>query len=317
MTVVAVTGASGNIGTALLRRLVDEDSVAEIRAVARRPPHDFRPKVRWISADVTTADLVDVFDGADVVVHLAWRIQPSWDLATMARVNVTGSQRVFDAAARVGAAIVHSSSVGAYSAGPKDRMVDESWPLGGHPGHPYSEQKAEVELLLDTVEREHPGLRVVRMRPGLVFQSAAGREIRRYFLPRHIPGSILRPKLVQALPVRFQAVHADDVAAAFTAAALVDVHGPFNVATTDPVGGRPVPGLERLVRPLALASWRLHLQPVDPGWVTLVFRCPLIDPARAMTELGWRPVHSGAAALAEGLQAMADPPVPATPALAG
>jgi len=235
----------------------------------------------------------------------------------MARVNVTGSMRVFEAAARAGAAIVHSSSVGAYRAGPKDRLVDESWPIGGHRNHPYSLQKAEVEAQLDRVAGDHPGLRTVRLRPGLVFQSGAGREIRRYFLPRHTPGALLRPGLVQRAPVRFQAVHADDVADAFAEAALREVSGAFNVATTDPVGGCNLAPLEHALRPVVSAAWRLHLQPVDPGWVRLIFRCPLIDPARARTELDWSPARTGAEALAEGLAAMADPPDPISPALAG
>ncbi len=315
--VIAVTGASGNIGTALLDRLSKDPRVGEVRALARRPPDSVREKVRWIQADITTADLNPAFTGADVVVHLAWRIQPSWDVSAMRLVNVAGSQRVFAAAVRAGASIVHSSSVGAYAPGPKDRLVNESWPLGGHPGHPYSLQKAQVESLLDLVEERHPSTRVVRVRPGLVFQTAAGREVRRYFLPRHTPAWVLRPGLVQMLPVRFQAVHADDVAAAFLEAAVGDARGAFNIATADPVGGHNVAALEFAARPLVSAAWRLHLVPTDPGWVRLVFRCPLMDASRATAELGWRPSRTGAQALAEGLRAMAHPPQPVTPALAG
>ena len=217
---IVVTGASGNIGTALLRALQDDERVAEVRAVARRipdgPPH---AKVRWHAIDVVDGDLTGVCDGADAVVHLAWRIQPSWDEAAMAAVNIVGSTRVFEAAARAGAAIIHSSSVGAYAAGPKDRPVDESWRLGGRSSHPYSAHKAEVEGVLDGVAARHPDVRIVRIRPSLVMQPAAGQELRRYFLPRHAPFRAARAGLVQHLPVRFQVVHADDVARAFAAAA--------------------------------------------------------------------------------------------------
>ena len=47
---VAVTGASGNLGTALLRRLTAPDSgVAQVRGLARRRPPDTAPYdgVRW------------------------------------------------------------------------------------------------------------------------------------------------------------------------------------------------------------------------------------------------------------------------------
>lgn len=315
---VVVTGASGNIGTCLLDALEADPRAASVVAVARRPPPDeHRRKVSWAAADIGVDDLAPILDGAHVVVNLAWRIQPSWDVGAQRRTNVEGAGRVFRAATAAGADIVHASSVGAYSAGPKDRLVDESWPLGGHPGHPYSLQKAEVEGLLDEVERAHPATRVVRLRPALVFQAAAGQELRRYFLPRHTPGFVLRPSLLARNPARFQVVHAADVGRAFAAGALGDAAGAFNVATDDVIGSRSVPFLELVIRPLAWASWRAHLQPVDPGWIRLLFRSPTIDAARARRELDWTPRHTGHEAFAEGLTAMADPSDPSTPALAG
>lgn len=315
---MAVTGATGNIGRALVHRLVADDRVGEVRAVARRlSQEDLGPKVRWFSVDVVDGDLSRAFDGADVVIHLAWRIQPSWDVDAMHAVNVIGSERVFAAAIEAGAAIVHSSSVGAYAAGSKSELVRESWPLGGRDEHPYSRHKAAVEAALDRVGARHPAARIVRMRPALVMQSAVGQELRRYFLPRHLPFAALRAALVQRLPVRFQVVHADDVAAAFVEAALTDASGAYNLATDDEIGGRQIDQLAAVLRPLAAAAWRVHAQPVDPGWITLIFDCPLLDATRAREELGWSPTHSGAAALDAGLRGIRHPPPPATPALEG
>src|SRR3954451_25248598 len=80
---VAVTGASGNLGTALLRRLTEPAlGVAGVRGLARRrapdtPPYD---GVEWHLADLGEAaseePLERFVDGADAVVHLAWAIQP-------------------------------------------------------------------------------------------------------------------------------------------------------------------------------------------------------------------------------------------------
>lgn len=301
--VVVVTGATGNVGTALVAALDHDERVAEVRAVARRPPaDDRRATVRWFGADVAEDDLAPAVEGADAVVHLAWRIQPSWDLDGMRRTNVDGSAAVFAAAAEARVpALVHASSLGAYTAGPKDAPVDETWPIGGHAGHPYSEHKAAVEGLLDQVEREHPSLRVVRLRPALIMTAGAGRELRRYFLPRVAPLPLLVPALVHRAPTRFQVVHTSDVADAFVAAALGSARGAFNVATDDPIGAGPVAHVEGPARLAAAATWRLHAQPVDPGWVTLLFRSPLIDASRARAELGWRPRWSGADALADGL----------------
>src|SRR5688572_28557661 len=129
---VVVTGATGNAGTSVLRALGDDPRVESVVGIARRRPEMRWPKVTWVAADVTQADLVSLFRGADAVIHLAWLIRPSRDVPVAERVNVQGSERVFSAVgeARV-PAIVYASSVGAYSPGPKDRRVDESWPTDG------------------------------------------------------------------------------------------------------------------------------------------------------------------------------------------
>src|SRR5262249_31995183 len=150
--------------------------------------------------------------GADVVVHLAWLIQPSRDDRLLHAVNVDGSRRVFEAAARAGVgALVHASSVGTYAPGPKDRAVDESWPATALSTLFYSRHKAECERLLALLEREHPGMRVVRLRPGLIFKREAATGIRRLFAGPLLPGTLLRRELIPVVPdvprLRFQAVH--------------------------------------------------------------------------------------------------------------
>src|SRR4051812_47709671 len=74
---VAVVGATGNAGSALLRALEHEERVREVVGIARRRPDTALPKVTWRTADIVKDDLVPVLAGADVVVHLAWLIQPS------------------------------------------------------------------------------------------------------------------------------------------------------------------------------------------------------------------------------------------------
>ena len=119
---VVVTGATGNVGTALLQALLDDPAVERITGIARRAPAMRPERVHWVAADVAEADLIPAFDGADAVVHLAWAIQPSRDRAALRRTNVDGSARVFDAAVRAGVpALVYASSVGAYFRGPEGR----------------------------------------------------------------------------------------------------------------------------------------------------------------------------------------------------
>jgi nucleoside-diphosphate-sugar epimerase len=315
---VVVTGATGNVGTSLLQALGGDPNVTEIVGIARRRPELAMPRTRWVTADVARDDLAGHFAGADAVVHLAWLIQPSRVRATTYAVNVGGSRRVFEAAAAAGVPVlVYASSVGAYSPGPKDRRVDESWPTGGIPSSFYSRDKAEVEQILDRVEAGHPQMRVVRLRPGLIFKGDAASGIRRLFAGPLLPTPLLRRALIPVVPalerLRFQAVHSLDVAEAYRLAVMQDVRGAFNVAAEpvlDPpelgrlLGARPVRVPERALRAAVEASWKLRLQPTPPGWLDLGLGVPLMDIRRARGELGWTPAHSAGEALLELVDAM-------------
>ncbi|MDP9383790.1 MAG: NAD-dependent epimerase/dehydratase family protein [Actinomycetota bacterium] len=316
---IVITGASGNVGTSVIEALAGDDRVTEIVGVARRPVGWAHAKTRWVHADVVTADLEPLFAGAAAVIHLAWLIQPSRDLGELERVNVLGSRRVFRAAAAAGAgALVYASSVGAYSPGPKDRAVDESWPTHGVATSFYARHKAATERALDELERANPRLRVVRLRPGLIFKREAASEIRRFFAGPLLPSPLLRRGLLPVVPdvprLRFQAVHSLDVGDAYRRAALTETaRGAYNVAA-DPVldsetlaealGARRVPVPARVVRAAAAATWKARLQPTPPGWVDLALGVPIMDTGRARTELGWTPKRTSQEALLELIDGM-------------
>ena len=232
---------------------------------------------------------------------------------TLERINVEGSRRVFAAAATAGVPkLVHASSVGAYSTGPKDREVDESWPTEGTRTSFYSRHKVAVERELDRFEADNPDTRVVRLRPALIFKDEAATEIRRLFVGPFLPSFLLRRGLLFALPriarLRFQAVHSEDVGRAYLRAVLADVDGAFNIAAEPPlspeemaerIGVRSFPVPSGVVRRLADLSWRLRLQPTPPGWLDMALNVPLMSSTRAREELGWEPRHTGVEALEE------------------
>ncbi|MGH3721361.1 MAG: NAD-dependent epimerase/dehydratase family protein [Pseudonocardiaceae bacterium] len=335
---IAVTGASGNLGTSVLAALRDDPAVEEIIGIARRRPPREERKVRWVSADVAADDLVTAFTGADVVIHLAWLIQPSRNLRATWSSNVLGSERVFQAAAEADvSALIYASSVGAYSPGPKDHAVGESWPTDGVATSTYSREKAYVERILDAFEMRHPQLRVVRLRPGFVLKRAAASGIRRLFAGPWLPTRLLSSHFIPVVPrlpqLRFQTVHSLDVGQAFRLAALrSEAHGAFNVAAEPPLGpdelaalfhARTVPVPAGLLRALAAFAWHARLVPTEPGMVDLLFAVPLMDTTRARDELGWRPAHSAVDALREVIDGMrkgagADtPPLQPTPGITG
>jgi UDP-glucose 4-epimerase len=327
---VVVVGASGNVGTSVLDALGDEPGVDSVLGLARRLPNVQYPKTDWAKADVSSSELVPYFRGAHAVIHLAWLIQPGRDLATLRATNVEGSARVFQAVAEAGApALVYASSVGAYSPGPKDRRVDETWPTDGIQSSFYARHKSEVERLLDRFEHETPAVRVVRLRPALIFKREAASGIRRLFAGPFLPSPLVRRELIPVLPrtdrLCFQAVHSRDVGDAYRLAALGDVRGAVNIAA-DPVlnsevlsellAARPLPVHPGLLRAGADLSYRLHLQPSEPGWLDMGLSVPLMDSTRAETELGWNPRYKADDALRELLGGIRDRAGIDTPPLA-
>jgi UDP-glucose 4-epimerase len=327
---VVIVGASGNIGTSLLAALAGEAEVDSIVGLARRRPKSQFAKAEWAAADIDEDDLEDHFRGADAVVHLAWKIQPSRDQKALRRTNVLGSERVFRATAAAGVRnLVYASSVGVYSSGPKDRRVDEGWPRAGIATSFYGRHKAEVERMLDRFERENPEIRVVRMRPGLVFKRDAAEGIRRLFVGPFLPSGLVRPGLLPVVPdipgLRFQAVHSLDVGEAYRRALVGDVHGAFNLAAEPVLDGprlaelldartiRISPGFARGAAGL---SWRLRLQPTPAGWVDLALGVPLMDVSRARSELGWEPSWSAEEAFFDLMQGIRERRGIPTPPLA-
>jgi UDP-glucose 4-epimerase len=324
---IAVTGASGNLGTALLRRLTAPSAgVIEVRGLARRRPPEIAPydRVRWFSADLgepgSEEVLAEYLTGVDAVVHLAWALQPGRRPEDLRRVNVEGTRRVVRAAAAAGVQqFVHASSIGAYAAGAVGQRVTEDWPTTGIPSAQYSRDKSEAERVVREVAGRH-GMALTIARPTLVLQPEAGSEIGRYFLgpwvygaARLLPGAVARrlPLPLPALAVAF--VHADDVADALVRMLDRRAQGPFNLAA-EPLLDAPalaralgtvrVPVPARAVRTALQAAFAARLVPTEPGWVDIGTGAPALDTARARRVLGWTPAHRGDEVLAQFVAAL-------------
>ena len=329
---IVITGASGNVGTALLRRLGTAGH--ELVGLCRRPPEAVPPydTPTWRALDLADeaaeAQLADVVAGADAVVHLAWGFQPSHDVGYLERVGVGGTRAVVRAVGRARVPhLVHMSSVGAYSPGPDGARVDESWPTGGIATLAYSRHKAAAERILDEYERGHPdGPVVARMRPGLIVQRDSGSALLRYGIPSFVPAATLRhiPLLPIDRSLVVPIVHSDDVADAVARVLDRRASGSFNLAADPPVTreviarvlhARPVHLPREVLRTAAALAWHARLQPLDPGWLDLAFAAPLLDTSRARRQLGWTPSVPADAALAEAVEGMADAADAPSPAL--
>jgi nucleoside-diphosphate-sugar epimerase len=325
---VAVTGATGNLGTALLRRLTAPSTgVAEVRGLARRQPPAIAPytDVNWHLTDLGAVQSEDVLpgflDGVDAVVHLAWALQPGRHPEQLRRVNVEGTRRVVRAAVAAGVPhVVHMSSLGAYAPGAADLVVTEDWPTTGIPSSQYSRDKSEAERVVREVVGRHPETTLTVVRPTLVLQPEAASEIGRYFLGplifegvRLLPGALAKLLPLPLPGVHVSFVHADDVADALESMLDRRAPGPFNLAAEPLMDGDaiaralgtmriPVPRL--LLRAAASAAFTARLIPTEPGWLDLGIQAPALDTSRARRLLNWAPFHRGDEVLAQFVAAL-------------
>ncbi|CAM3714035.1 NAD-dependent epimerase/dehydratase family protein [Isoptericola cucumis] len=340
---VVVVGASGNVGTAVLRALAREPVVTSIVGVARRVPradgsstvsfpHD---AAEWVRVDLTdTADAVvrgldEAFAGADAVVHLAWASPSTRSVEAQRRLNLGGSRSVVDAVLRQHVRhLVFGSTSGVYSPGPADgSAVDESWPARGVLTSTYSSHKVAVERMLDEVEQAHPRLVVTRVRPSLMFQREAGAELSRYFLGRlgttalrlaakRAPEGALLPVLPLPAGLRLQVLHTDDAADAYRAVVVGRHPGAFNLAPTGWLdgddlarllaGGRSADVSPDLVRTGLRVASAARLVPIDVGWFDMARADVVLDAGRAHELLRWRPTRDPGEVLRETVEGIRD-----------
>lgn len=326
---VVVTGASGNVGTGVLRALTAQLPEAEVVGVCRRPPTHGQPyqRVRWHSVDLSSpnaaTELGPAMRDADVVVHLALAVQPVRDEDYLHRANVVGTRSVLDAMIDAGARqLVYASSLGIYA--PRSGTpgpVTEDWPTTGQATSVYSRHKVQVEAMLDVFETEHPEITVSRFRPTVVVQREAAWLIRNLYLGPVVPKSALEMLRRRELPVlplpahlQLQFVHADDVGDAVVRLTTQRARGSFNIAAdvldtaalAGLVGARPVDVPPRIVRTVVSALSALRIVALTPGWYDVAFQTPQMDTSKAREVLGWVPKRSSIECARELIEGLAD-----------
>lgn len=144
---VALTGATGFIGSAVLRTLLDSPRAGRditVRALARTPPTGSAvPGPDWVLGDLTAEEsLRELVAGSDVLIHLASFIGS--DESRCAQVNVQGCAALMAAAQRAGVKrIIQLSTAAVYGMGPHRGIeVNEVAPA---PVSPSSRTRLEGE----------------------------------------------------------------------------------------------------------------------------------------------------------------------------
>ena len=263
---VVVTGASGYVGAALVRRLQSESWVESIVALDVRPPcTDLGPKANFVRHDVSLP-----FDGVleefrpDTVVHLAFVLNPGRNGAAARRVNVDGTANLLDECTRAGVRkVVYLSSSTVYGAHPDNPlMLTEESPLRPMPGFQYSQDKLAAESLVREYAKGKPGVIATVLRGCPVVGPNADNFVARSFLKRVLVAA-------RGYDPQMQLLHEDDLTEVLAACAARDAAGLYNVAGDGmlpwsemvrtlgrPLVRVPVP----LLRGVTALSWALRFQ---------------------------------------------------------
>jgi nucleoside-diphosphate-sugar epimerase len=178
---ILVTGASGFVGRHMVRALKRRFPTEPVRALTlTKPSAEVLPEgVEIFIGALEQSELsAAVVQDADVVIHLAAKVQPdSREITEMRRVNVEGTEKLYSAAISASCkTFLHVSSAGIYgparSPDPR-REQDVCTPVT-----PYQVTKWEAEQALNQIDPLHTVLNIVR--PGGMYGPGSYLEIPTY-----------------------------------------------------------------------------------------------------------------------------------------
>lgn len=295
MSTVAVTGANGAVGRALITRLDAERSVTRILAVDVEEPDMPAAKLEFRTADVRDALLTHALRGADVIVHLAGRRGPWRDEDTMFACNVHGTRNVLSATEAVGARkLVHLSSASVYGAHADNPVpLPESAALRANPDFGYGYHQLLSEELVAEWADGHPRVTVTVLRPAPVMAPDVDDFVARTLESPRLP-------VVRGYTPPRQFVHIEDLADALALAVTADLPGPYNVAadgwlaTEDLLallGRKAVIVPETVAFSAAEHLWARGISPLPAGALHYVMH-PVVLATDLLHERGWAPAHS-------------------------
>jgi UDP-glucose 4-epimerase len=317
-----ITGGSGYIGTRLVELLSRREDTEKIVIADVVPPRGaYQPKTEFEQVDVRDRGTVHAVlkrANPDVLVHLAFILNPSHDEAFMYEVDVNGTHNVLEAAAEVGIGqVLVTTSAVAYGAFPDNPdPITEDHPVRGVARFSYARDKTESDRIVQLWALQHPAVVTTIVRPCIVFGPNVDNYLVRLWSKQ--------PFTVDAgnLDGTIQFVHEDDVVEAISRLLLGRHAGQFNLSPEGlmtlrecaEVLGSPIRKMPFwLFRGIATLMWRLHLSEVPPGQLDFA-RYPWVVANEKLKEtLGWTPRYSTResfeiAMRAQGKLPPADPP---------
>ena len=224
---VAVTGAAGYLGSKLIERLEECDTVGYILATdIRRSTSTYGERTQFVRLDVSEP-FPTILGQHDIgaVVHLAYVLNPCRRRSQARKVNVLGAENLVEACRNSGVAhIVYLSSTSVYGAHPDNpEFVTEEDPVRPIPGFQYSEDKVAAERRLTDFADESPSASVTILRGCPVMGPRADNFIANAFRKPILP-------LVGDADPPMQFIHEDDLTDLILKCLETRTEGVYNVA---------------------------------------------------------------------------------------
>ncbi|MEA1958461.1 MAG: NAD-dependent epimerase/dehydratase family protein [Chloroflexota bacterium] len=268
---VAITGASGYIGTQLIKRLEQEEAVESIIGISRRPPQVASTKLRFYSHDIR-APFEDIFmeNNVDAAVHLAFVVSATRDSEAARQTDIDGSRNFLEAcnAASV-KRISFLSSYSAYGAHPDNPdIIHEMEPLRPNGEFPYPSNKAEVDRMFQEYLYTNLGAYVSIIRAVVVTGPASDGGPLASFLKNPVVMT------VKGHDPLWQFIHEEDLIELIVHALKHRCKGIFNAAGDGSlsysemmakIGKKCVSMPNRLASIIIALTWKLRLQSDAPG----------------------------------------------------
>ncbi|MFN2617176.1 MAG: NAD-dependent epimerase/dehydratase family protein [Thermoleophilaceae bacterium] len=320
-----ITGGSGYLGTCLVDSLSRREDTELIVVADVRPPSSFRPKTRFERLDVRDRGAVRVLlerVQPDVLLHLAFILDPVRDEHRMYDVDVNGTQNVLDAAGAEGTQqVLVTSSAVAYGAFPDNpEPIEEDWPVRGVASFSYARDKSDADRICQLWALEHPERTMTILRPCIVLGPGVDNSLVRLWTKQPFQTD------VGNMERRIQFLHQDDLVAAVTHLLHGRHSGAYNLAGDAPmtlrecaeVAGVPIRRMPlRLYRGLAKVSWRLRQSESPPGQIEFAVH-PWVVSTEKLKATGWRPRYTSRQAFEIAMRAHgklpAEPPTSPPPA---
>jgi len=297
-----VTGASGFIGTRLVRRLAAEGR--RVIALDLATPLSPAPGIEVVVGDIRDpGPWKNALAGTDVLFHLAAALGASrLSGAAFLEINAGGTEAVLEAAREAGVGkTVHVSSAGVIGAVKPGAIADED--TLPNPRNDYDLSKLEAErIALDFARR---GMEVFVARPGWVYGPGDRRTFKVIKAINDRRFALVAPDRGRQTPVFI-----DDLVDGLLLAAEKGRRGEIYHLTGDEVltvrrmagliaeaCGVPTPRLRIPVLPARLAAWALEKAfaplgkeaPLNPSRLAFFLDPKALSNAKARRELGFRP----------------------------